>query len=257
MAQGFARLYRRFWADEKVRQLGPEEKLVAAYLLTGQSNRIGLFRFSVGMAEDDTGIPRKRLDTLLDRVCDTLGWGYDKGAGVIFIRSWWRWNAPESPLTMTGYLKDLADIPNTPLRNEFRNNRDTLSDTVWHTLLDRVPESPSLSLSLSRALPEPEPEPEKQVRAVARFTPPTISEVQNLETELRAEGRNPVTPQEFLDFYESNGWMVGKHRMKNWHASYRRSEHWHRNGHNGNGKMSGRQIIEAASRMKSAEVAHE
>lgn len=251
MAQGFARLYRRFWADERVRQLSPEEKLVAAYLLTGQSNRIGLFRFSVGMAEDDTGIPRKRLDTLLDRVCDTLRWGYDRGSGVVFIRSWWRWNAPESPLTMIGYLKDLADIPNTGLINEFRNNRDTLSDTLWHTLQDRVPESPSLSLSPSRSLSRAFPEPEKQSRAVARFVPPTLAEVQALETELRAAGRNPVTPERFIDFYESKGWIVGKTRMKSWPAAYRRSETWEQNGHtNGSAASKATVLLNLADSME-------
>ena len=39
-----------------------------------------------------------------------------------------------------------------------------------------------------------------------RFTPPTLAEVQSYV----AERHSPVDPQEFIDFYASKGWMVGK-----------------------------------------------
>jgi len=242
MAQGFARFYRRFWADEKVRGLSPEEKLVAAYVLTGQSNRIGLFRFSVGMAEDDTGIPRKQLARLLDRVCHSLSWGYDAGASVIHVRSWWRWNPPDSEKTFTGYLKDVHDIPKTMLLADFRNNRDSLSDTLWHTLQDRVsmPEpmpEPILSLSLSRAFPEPE-----GLSRAPRFTPPTLEEVTAYSEQRKAEGEAWVDPRRFIDFYASKGWKVGKTKMVDWQACHRG---WKPDSNrNGNGKMTARDVRE-------------
>lgn len=49
------------------------------------------------------------------------------------------------------------------------------------------------------------------------FTPPSLEEV---ETYCR-ERNNGIDPQEFLDFYTSNGWMVGKNKMKDWKASVR------------------------------------
>lgn len=95
----------------------------------------------------------------------------------------------------------------------------------------------------------------KQSRAVARFVPPTHEQVRDLEAQLRSQGRHPVSPERFIDFYESKGWMVGRSRMKSWPAAYRRSESWDHNGHaNGNGKMNARQLMEAAQRMKAAEV---
>ena len=57
-----------------------------------------------------------------------------------------------------------------------------------------------------------------------RFTPPTLAEVQSYV----AERHSPVDPQEFIDFYESNGWMVGKAPMKNWKAACRNAEKWER-----------------------------
>ena len=57
-----------------------------------------------------------------------------------------------------------------------------------------------------------------------RFTPPTLAEVQSYV----AERHSPVDPQEFIDFYESKGWMVCKTPMKNWKAACRNAEKWER-----------------------------
>lgn len=57
-----------------------------------------------------------------------------------------------------------------------------------------------------------------------RFTPPTLAEVQSYV----AERHSPVDPQEFIDFYESKGWMVGKTPMKNWKEACRNAEKWER-----------------------------
>ena len=43
----------RTWKDEKFRVLLSEEKLIAFYVITAQSNRIGLFNFSPAMAAED------------------------------------------------------------------------------------------------------------------------------------------------------------------------------------------------------------
>ena len=55
------------------------------------------------------------------------------------------------------------------------------------------------------------------------FTIPTIEEI----TAYCTERKNRVTPQTFFDFYERNGWMVGKNRMKDWKAAVR---YWENNG---------------------------
>ena len=50
-----------------------------------------------------------------------------------------------------------------------------------------------------------------------RFTPPTVDEVR----EYCEERGNSVNPQRFVDYYSSNGWMVGKNKMKDWKAAVR------------------------------------
>jgi len=58
-----------------------------------------------------------------------------------------------------------------------------------------------------------------------RFTPPTLEEV----TAYCIERNNSVDAQHFIDYYTSNGWLVGKNKMKDWKAAVRT---WERNGFN-------------------------
>lgn len=58
----------------------------------------------------------------------------------------------------------------------------------------------------------------------ARFTPPTLAEVQAYVS----ERQSPVDPQGFLDFYAAKGWMVGRTPMRDWKAACRNAESWER-----------------------------
>ena len=55
-----------------------------------------------------------------------------------------------------------------------------------------------------------------------QFVPPTLDEVRAYKSEIGS----PVDPRDFLDFYEAKGWMVGKSKMKNWKAAFRRAGSW-------------------------------
>lgn len=57
----------------------------------------------------------------------------------------------------------------------------------------------------------------REKRAQARFTPPTVEEVQAYCW----ERKNSVDAQRFMDHYTSNGWLVGKNPMKDWRAAVR------------------------------------
>lgn len=50
-----------------------------------------------------------------------------------------------------------------------------------------------------------------------RFEKPTLSEIK----QYCIERGNKVDAQHFYDYYESNGWKVGKNSMKNWQAAVR------------------------------------
>ena len=56
----------------------------------------------------------------------------------------------------------------------------------------------------------------KNARA-QRFVPPTIQEV----AEYILQNHLKVDPVRFWNYYESNGWMVGKNKMRSWQATLR------------------------------------
>lgn len=57
-----------------------------------------------------------------------------------------------------------------------------------------------------------------------RFVKPTVEEV----NQYCIERNNCVNAEQFFDYYESNGWKVGKNAMKDWKACVRT---WERNGY--------------------------
>lgn len=61
-----------------------------------------------------------------------------------------------------------------------------------------------------------------------RFVPPTLEEVQAYCN----ERRNNVNAERFIDYYTSNGWLVGKNKMKDWKAAVRT---WEKNGYSDKG----------------------
>jgi hypothetical protein len=76
---------------------------------------------------------------------------------------------------------------------------DTVTDTVSDTVTSNVGKRESTR--------------EKR----QRFTPPTRSQVKDY----CLERNNRVDPDRFYDYYESNGWRVGKNAMKDWKAAVR------------------------------------
>ncbi len=48
-----------------------------------------------------------------------------------------------------------------------------------------------------------------------RFLPPSIEEVKSY---IQEKGYS-VDAEQFVNFYESKGWLIGKNKMKNWHAA--------------------------------------
>ena len=63
----------RVWKDEKFFRLNPEEKLIALYVITAQSNRIGLFSFSSAMACEELGMDSETFAKRLRNVELGLG----------------------------------------------------------------------------------------------------------------------------------------------------------------------------------------
>ena len=146
MAAKYRKIDPRIWHDERFVTLGSDERLLALYCLTAQSNRCGLFVFSVGKAAEDlsersgnvTPNVSGRLLERLRRVVSTLRWKWDETARVLYFPTWWKYNPPENLNVIRGALKDLDDLPETPLLEEFYGNVRYLPESCLGTFQERL-----------------------------------------------------------------------------------------------------------------------
>ena len=67
----------------------------------------------------------------------------------------------------------------------------------------------------------------KKPKSESRFSAPTVEEVR----QYCLERKNGVDPERFCDYYQSNGWKVGKSSMKDWKAAVRTWERRDGHGH--------------------------
>ncbi|MBQ7792046.1 MAG: hypothetical protein IJ367_00935 [Clostridia bacterium] len=75
----------------------------------------------------------------------------------------------------------------------------------------------SESVSLSESNTElPDNDVGKPPARVNRFVPPSVEEVRAYCEE---KGYSLVNPERFVNYYSSNGWMVGKTKMKDWKSA--------------------------------------
>ncbi len=145
----YRKIYSLIWSDEKFCSLDPYGKLIALYCLTcPQSNRLGLYKFSPGMAEEEIGnLPETSSDTLPDTfpqrfagVVKSMEWEWDSQFRVLFIPAWWRWNHPENVNVFKGSLVDLKEIPKSPLIEKFMLHDEHLTTTCKDALADAFSE---------------------------------------------------------------------------------------------------------------------
>jgi len=62
-----------------------------------------------------------------------------------------------------------------------------------------------------------EEESREDKKPVRRFTPPSVDEVKDYCN----ERNNGIDPQSFIDYYQTNNWMRGKNKIKDWKACVR------------------------------------
>lgn len=77
---------------------------------------------------------------------------------------------------------------------------------------------PEIELEIEKELEiELDTKANKSPTKAKRFVKPTINEIQDY----CIERNNKVNAEQFFDYYESNGWKVGKNSMKDWKAAVR------------------------------------
>lgn len=177
--------------------------------------------FHLGMRADDDGFVSspKRITAMVNASGDDLKLLMAKGfvipfdSGVCVIRDWKVNNYIQSDrYTATLYVEEKRQLICQ------KTGQYTRSDTVC--IQDVSETDTQVRLAEERGAKSASFKADKPPRA-ARFTPPTVDEVKHY----CAERKNCVDPERFVDFYASKGWLIGRSKMRDWHAAVRSWEH--------------------------------
>lgn len=178
-----------FWRDEYISNLDPSEKLLYLYLLTNPDTNVsGIYQLPVKIISADTGFDREMVIKILDRF--QKDGKIECSNGWIKVVNFVKHQNTNSPLIQKAIETELKSAPN---------------DLKYG--IDRVYDSTSLS-KLNQDINQNK----------NKFTPPTEEEIQAYLTESNITS---FSSRQFIDFYESKGWMIGKNKMKSWKAAVR------------------------------------
>ena len=152
--------------------------------------------------------------------------------GVVVIKHWRIHNyIRKDTYNRTPYTKEIAMLEldennayrltvDEPSTERGRAVNDTLTQVrIGKDRLDKV----SIYYGDDKPSPAP-PSIEKPVEKSRKFVKPTVEQVRDY----CQERQNGVNPEKFVDYYDSNGWKVGKNPMKDWKAAVRT---WEKNGY--------------------------
>lgn len=119
------------------------------------------------------------------------------------------------------YLTQVEHMIGSQSKSAFKKQQQRLTRKetkliAGRQMVDKCP--PEIELELEVELEEDK----EKKNNVKRFLKPTIEEI----GEYCVARNNGIDPQRFFDYYESNGWCVGKNKMKDWKAAVR---NWERN----------------------------
>ncbi|MBP0976579.1 MAG: hypothetical protein J6P89_00150 [Oscillospiraceae bacterium] len=249
MALGIYRsLSSTFWTDPKVAEFSAEDRYMMLYLLTNPRTTLAgtlelnyrQIAFEIGHSVESAVCIIRRLDEKHKVIM------LSEGTNEILIRNWYKYNwAGGSPKVLTSVKNVAKWVKNPEFKayildkiSEFEKRKEAKENKLTNTYTDTYTETDTdtdteVSIgyrypidTLSDKTTEQEDKPKRK-----KFVKPSVDDV----LAYCRERSNQVDPQRFYDYYESNGWKVGKNTMKDWKAAVRT---WERNDYSGNSRGS-------------------
>jgi hypothetical protein len=138
-----------FWGDRKVRELDPDARLLAAYLLTCPSRTSeGFYSLPFVLAADHLALTPDRLTAAFTAVAGASFAHYDHDAEVVFIEKGLKYNAPKGVKSITGAVSALDSTHGSPdLFVRFLAAADHYAPEFASAIRERygiVPDDPSM-----------------------------------------------------------------------------------------------------------------
>ena len=231
-----------FWTDSKIDDdFTPEDRYFYLYLLTNpHTNICGCYELSIKQMIKETGYNSEKIRQELQRlekIHKVIV--YDNKTKEVLIINWSKYNWSKSEKVEKAVLR----VGNKIKSEKFRkiiislNNNSILNKDIYKTVTVTVTGTGTVSETAVSADTETDTDtvvsigytyPMHTLSETAKeteittnnFNPPTIEEIKAY----CKERNSSIEPESFFDYYESNGWKVGKNPMKDWKATLRRWE---------------------------------
>jgi hypothetical protein len=187
----FRKIHTSFWSDPFIQDLDNDHRLFYLYLLTNErTKQCGIYEISKKQMAFELGYTIDRVSKLLAYFIKTGKILYSDITKEVALKNWLKYNGSTSPKVASCIKSELCLVKDRVLI-EYVNGMYTAS--------------------------QEEEEQEEEQEQEKRFQKPTIEDVKTYMKEL---GMNDIS-ERWMSHYESNGWLVGKNKMKDWKASVR------------------------------------
>lgn len=210
-----------FWTDPKVAEdFTANERLLYLFLLTGPSTNLsGCYEITTKQISFFTGLNNpKDLLKSLQKKHGVIS--YSEATKEVLILNWWHYNWTGSEKFRKALYDDITSIKEPAFRDYLMKRflspdtvsetSDTVSAVGEYGIKNTVSVSVRDSVSVSDVLEDNSVKSKKQ-----KFIPPTEEQV---AAYCREKGYG-VAAADFVNFYESKGWMVGSNKMVDWHKA--------------------------------------
>jgi hypothetical protein len=187
----FRKIHTSFWSDPFIQDLDNDHRLFYLYLLTNErTKQCGIYEISKKQMAFELGYTIDRVSKLLAYFIKTGKILYSDITKEVALKNWLKYNGSTSPKVASCIKSELCLVKDRVLI-EYVNGIYTAS--------------------------QEEEEQEEEQEQEKRFQKPTIEDV---KTYMKEQGMNDIS-ERWMSHYESNGWLVGKNKMKDWKASVR------------------------------------
>jgi hypothetical protein len=190
----FRKIHTSFWSDPFIQDLDNDHRLFYLYLLTNEKTKqCGIYEISKKQIAFELGYSIDRVSKLFQYFIKSGKILYSDDTKEVALKNWMKYNSSTSPKVISCIKSELCNIKDRVLI-EYVNGMYTASQEE-----------------------EEQEQEEEQTEKKKRFVKPTQNEVLEYMIELKMSDLS----QRFVDYYESNGWKVGKNPMKDWMAAVR------------------------------------
>ena len=244
-----------FWNDDMVlNEFSPEDKYFMLYLLTNPyTTQLGVYHLPLKKVALEIGYNQDCINVLLDRFENKYSIiKYNKNTSEIAIKNYLKHSIVKGGKPVFDCLeKDAKGIKDKSLLDyvfghlEFESESFDINKTVLE-FIEKYKNDNDNDNDNERIVNESYHESYKRTR---KTIPPTEEEVRSY----CLQRKNHVDASKFMSHYESNGWMVGRTKMKDWQAAVRTWEHGNYDNKKGS-EQSGRASREERDRELEKEI---